>query len=127
MLRSEFRFILSVMLPVILLNHSVAQEVVVAGTQVSKSETVTQSSTQNFVVVFSAGVYEDGIDGNATWASGDWNGDGDFDSSDFVTAFSDGGYEEGPRVPGVPEPGLTPLAFLTALTLPVMVARRRRS
>lgn len=81
-------------------------------------------NSTDFVAVFSAGVYEDGIEGNATWESGDWNGDGDFDSSDFVTAFSDGGYEEGQRVPAVPEPALTPIAVLAAFTLPVLVTRR---
>ena len=42
----------------------------------------------------------------AGWSEGDWNGDGLFDSADFVTAFQDGGYEQGPRtnVAAVPEP-----------------------
>ena len=30
----------------------------------------------------------------ARWSEGDWNGDGVFDSGDFVTAFQDGGYEQ---------------------------------
>ena len=34
---------------------------------------------------------------NSTWATGDFNGDGEFDSSDFVVAFADGGYEKGPK------------------------------
>ncbi|MCA9169643.1 MAG: PEP-CTERM sorting domain-containing protein, partial [Planctomycetales bacterium] len=40
-------------------------------------------------------------------STGDWNGDADFDSSDFVAAFQAGGYENGPRaaVAQVPEPG----------------------
>ena len=33
-------------------------------------------NSSDFVVVFNAGQYEDGVDGNSTWASGDWNGDG---------------------------------------------------
>ena len=63
-------------------------------------------NSTDFVVVFSAGEYEDADPGNSTWAEGDWNGDGDFNSSDFVTAFSDGGYEKGPRpaAQAVPEP-----------------------
>ena len=62
-------------------------------------------NSTDFVVVFSAGEYEDAIAGNSGWADGDWNGDGDFNSSDFVAAFSDGGYEMGPRlVAAVPEP-----------------------
>ena len=62
-------------------------------------------NSSDFVAVFSAGEYEDGIEQNSTWAEGDWNGDKDFDSSDFVAAFSSGGYEKGPRaVNAVPEP-----------------------
>ena len=40
------------------------------------------------------------------WAEGDWDGNGTFDSSDFVVAFTDGGYEQGPRtdMAAVPEP-----------------------
>ncbi len=42
----------------------------------------------------------------AGWSEGDWNGDGVFNSDDFITAFQDGGYEQGPRtdVAAVPEP-----------------------
>jgi hypothetical protein len=44
---------------------------------------------------------------NSTWATGDWNGDGDFNTSDFVLAFQVGAYEQGPRnVNVVPEPSL---------------------
>ncbi|MEZ6119986.1 MAG: hypothetical protein R3C28_25910 [Pirellulaceae bacterium] len=58
------------------------------------------------VNVFVAGEYEDAIDGNSTWATGDWSGNGEFDSADLVLAFQDGGYELGPReaVRSVPEP-----------------------
>lgn len=54
-------------------------------------------STQDLVVVFTAGQYEDNIVGNSTWATGDWNGDGEFDSSDFVRAMQSPGFELGPR------------------------------
>jgi len=39
-------------------------------------------------------------------ATGDWNGDGQFGTSDLVTAFQDGGYDQGPRTASqaVPEP-----------------------
>ncbi|MEZ6119683.1 MAG: hypothetical protein R3C28_24380 [Pirellulaceae bacterium] len=52
------------------------------------------------------GEYEDGIVGNSVWETGDWNGDGRFSTSDFVTAFEAGGFEQGPRggVAAVPEP-----------------------
>ena len=46
----------------------------------------------DFVVVFQAGEYEDGIDGNSTFEEGDWNGDGDFSSADFVFVFQIGNY-----------------------------------
>ncbi|MEZ6121049.1 MAG: LamG-like jellyroll fold domain-containing protein [Pirellulaceae bacterium] len=64
-------------------------------------------SSSDFVTVFTAGEYEDGIAANSTWSTGDWNGDGEFDTSDFVAAFTAGGYEIGPRVAtqAVPEPG----------------------
>lgn len=50
----------------------------------------------DFVAVFAAGKYEDGIPGNATFEEGDWNGDGDFDSGDMVFAFQAGTYEVEP-------------------------------
>ena len=42
--------------------------------------------------MFIAGEYEDDVPGNSTFEEGDWNGDGDFDSSDFVAAFRAGTY-----------------------------------
>lgn len=68
----------------------------------------------DFVQVFQARLYEDTIPNNATWATGDWDGDADFTSGDFVLAFSDGGYERGPRVTAVPEPAHLTLAVLLA-------------
>ena len=79
----------------------------------------------DFVAVFSAGKYEDGIEGNATWAEGDWDGNMDFDSGDFVAAFSDGGYERGPlpqQAVAVPEPTSV---FAPLLGVGVVLARRR--
>ena len=40
--------------------------------------------------VFAAGKYEDGLASNATFAEGDWDGDGDFTSQDIVFAFTQG-------------------------------------
>ncbi len=39
-----------------------------------------------------AGEYEDDVVGNSTFAEGDWNGDGEFDSGDIVLAFQTGNY-----------------------------------
>ena len=67
-----------------------------------------------------AGEYEDNVVGNSGWATGDWNGDSEFTTSDLVTALSGGGYEVGPRaaVAAVPEPHaliLFALGLLSAL------------
>ena len=89
-------------------------------------------STQDLVVVFTAGQYEDNIVGNSTWATGDWNGDGEFNSSDFVRAMQSPGFELGPRdtsafapinvagdtvVAVVPEPTATLFSLLGILGL----------
>jgi hypothetical protein len=65
--------------------------------------------------VFTSGKYESGA--MATWGEGDWNGDMVFDSSDFVAAFSSGGYEIGPRaaVSAVPEPSSVALLLMGML------------
>ena len=75
------------------------------------------------VQVFAAGKYETGE--SSGWAGGDWNCDGIFNSSDMVTAFVDGGYEQGPRADAVavPEPGgWLPLPLAVGALL---VVRRR--
>lgn len=80
--------------------------------------------TTDLVTVFAAGQYEDDVEGNSTWASGDWDGTGDFDTGDLVAAFSAGGYEAGPRTAtaAVPEPSTALLGLLGLLGL----VRRRR-
>ena len=63
---------------------------------------------------------------SAGWAEGDWNGDSVFNSTDFIIAFQDGGYEQGPRTDAaaVPEPAAWLLWLLAAAWLPVV--RRER-
>ena len=60
-------------------------------------------NSEDFVIVFQAGEYEDGIAGNSGWAEGDWNCDGDFSSSDMVLAFVNGGYVAEARLPSAPQ------------------------
>ncbi|MCA9217525.1 MAG: tandem-95 repeat protein [Planctomycetales bacterium] len=57
-------------------------------------------NSSDFVLVFQAGEYEDGIEGNSTFEEGDWDGDGDFTTGDFVFAFTAGTYIAAAR--GVP-------------------------
>jgi hypothetical protein len=64
-------------------------------------------NTNDLILVFQRGEYQDGVTNNSTWGDGDWNGDLEFTSGDFVTAFRDGGFEVGPRnamAQPVPEP-----------------------
>ncbi|MCA9170883.1 MAG: hypothetical protein KDB23_24580, partial [Planctomycetales bacterium] len=77
------------------------------------------------VFVFQGGKYEDAIEDNAGWADGDWDGDKDFTSSDFVVAFQGNGYELGKRaaVSAVPEP--TTWQYLIAAMLPLLLGRRK--
>ena len=48
--------------------------------------------SQDLVEIFQAGQYEDGIAGNSTWSTGDWNGDHECDTSDLVYALQRGNY-----------------------------------
>lgn len=43
-------------------------------------------NSQDLVLVFAAGKYEDDIPNNATFEEGDWDGDGDFTTADLVAA-----------------------------------------
>ncbi|MDG2382161.1 MAG: PEP-CTERM sorting domain-containing protein [Pirellulaceae bacterium] len=81
--------------------------------------------SSDFVKVFTAGEYEDATPENSGWETGDWNGDRDFTSSDFVTAFQGAGFEAGPRlaVATVPEPSSLSLLLFGGLLL----IRRRQS
>ena len=68
-----------------------------------------------------------GLDfGNSTWATGDWDGNADFTTNDFVIALQQGGYERGPRdgVSVVPEPSGLLLVLLGGLWIGTQLRRR---
>ena len=84
-----------------------------------------QFGTGDLTTVFQAALFEDDIDGNASWETGDWNGDGDFGTGDLVFAFQRGGFEQGQRtVAVVPEPRPVLLALLGAVSLLPIIRRR---
>ncbi|MCP4191706.1 MAG: PEP-CTERM sorting domain-containing protein [Planctomycetaceae bacterium] len=66
--------------------------------------------------------HEDGIAENSYWTTGDWNSDGDFNSSDLVAAFRAGQYEV-ETAAAVPEP--TAFALMLLGLLPFQMGRRR--
>ena len=49
-------------------------------------------NSTDLVKIFQANEYEDSIDGNSTWAEGDWNCDGDFSTADLILAFQQDSY-----------------------------------
>ncbi len=49
-------------------------------------------NSTDFVEIFRAGEFEDGIRNNSTYTEGDWNCDGDFGTRDFVHVFQLGSY-----------------------------------
>ena len=51
-------------------------------------------NSEDLILAFQAGGYEDGIDDNSKWADGDWDGDRDFTTADIVLAFQQGNYSE---------------------------------
>ena len=65
-----------------------------------------QFNSNDLVLVFQAGEYEDPVALNSVWSRGDWNGDGECDSNDLIWSFQAGGYEQGVRaaVAAIPEP-----------------------
>ena len=73
----------------------------------------------DLVAVQLQGEFEDEVEGNSTFEDGDWNGDHDFTSTDFVTAFQGGGYEKGPlsAVNAVPEPSTVWLLLIGAAAI----------
>ena len=85
-------------------------------------------NSQDLVLVFIAGQYEDAIADNSGWATGDWDADGDFTTNDLVAAFRDGGYEQGPRpaIHAVPEPTSMTLCALAVIVFGACLRRQQR-
>ena len=48
--------------------------------------------SSDLVQIFAAGQYEDSVDANSGWATGDWTCDHEFNTSDLVAAFQAGAY-----------------------------------
>ena len=69
------------------------------GTHFGDSNLDGRFDSRDLVRVFVAGRYEDGVADNATWQQGDWDGNGDFESSDLVLALHKGGYDFGTPTP----------------------------
>jgi hypothetical protein len=61
-------------------------------------------NSQDLVLVFQAGEYEDETVGNSTWEEGDWNADRDFNTTDLVLAFQYGRYSAEAILPAAPSP-----------------------
>ena len=62
-----------------------------------------------------------------SWATGDWNADGEFNRFDLVLALQDGGYGQGPRaaLTAVPEPTAIVLTVMGVLGLVVIGWHKR--
>ncbi len=77
----------------------------------------------DLIEVLQAGKYENGRNFDAGWAEGDFDGNGDFESKDLITALAGGGYLRGPRSAAVivPEPSAL---FLLATGLLLLIRRR---
>ena len=50
-------------------------------------------NSEDIVAVFVSGHYLDDILGNSNWATGDWDGNGEFDHNDIVLAQQKGDYQ----------------------------------
>ena len=75
-------------------------------------------SSEDLVLVFTQGEYEDGVEKNSTWEDGDWDGDKEFGSSDLTLAFVSDTF----NVTAVPEPTTT----LTSMLLFAVFCQSRR-
>ncbi|MCA9172072.1 MAG: trypsin-like serine protease, partial [Planctomycetales bacterium] len=106
------------------------------GTIVGDSNLDGKFDSGDMVQVFQAGQYEDGLLANSTWATGDWNGDREFDTRDFIFALQHSPFDTSSGAATlatartvahsaqVPEPsGL--VIFLSALALSLDFRRER--
>jgi hypothetical protein len=85
-------------------------------------------NSSDLVAVLAAGEYDDDIPLNSGWATGDWDGNRDFTTSDLVDALADGGYEQGPRVTAaaVPEPSSVATLLVGLIAVATVRKTRRR-
>ncbi len=84
--------------------------------------------TADFLQVFAAAEYNDQMPNNSSWATGDWNGDYEFNTRDLVTAFQGAGYDKSPRsaeIASVPEPQSGMLGMLGLLSYSAILRRRQ--
>ena len=93
----------------------------VGGSYFGDSNLDGEFGTADLVQVLQGGLYEDAVSGNATWETGDWDGNLEFDTRDLVIALQAGGFEAGPRVnaavaaQSVPEPSSSSCLLLAVL------------
>jgi hypothetical protein len=87
-------------------------------------------NSTDLVQVFRAGEYEDSLQQNSTWETGDWDCDGEFGTSDLILAFQFGGYSLASTPTGaLSASGLSSLgsaAIGSALQLPARHLDQRR-
>lgn len=82
--------------------------------------------SSDLVQVFTAATYEDDVPNNSKWSTGDWNGDGDFTSSDLVLAFIDLTTERA-AVASVPEPTDASWAVMAIFAVIARISRQKHS
>jgi formylglycine-generating enzyme required for sulfatase activity len=95
------------------------------GTYFGDSNLDGRFDSSDLVDVLEAGHYEDSLLLNSGWSTGDWDGNREFTSRDFVFVLQKGGYEAGQRAAApIPEPSA---ACIMGLGWTLLVLWRRRS
>ena len=61
------------------------------------------------MAVFISGQYEDNLALNSTWQTGDWDGNGEFDTEDIVLSFIKGAYQATASTASAPTATASPL------------------